>query len=149
MIIIQTFTMARWQIVVKTSEATKQTKDQNDNKKQTNKQNKTKTITKRAEGAGVEKQLNEWSSDVVIIIDLRETERGRGLKRVLLRLYPKQILADFYRFTSGRYGAKKSWTIANIFLLVSKCSWSFPNRSVLIFLSFSSSLLMVLFLILL
>ena len=36
---------------------------------------------------------------------------------------------------------KKSWTIANIFLLVSKCSWSFPNRSVLIFLSFSSSLL--------
>ncbi len=52
------------------------------------------------------KQLNEWSSDVVIIIDLRETERGRGLKRVLLRLYPKQILADFYRFTSGRFGAK-------------------------------------------
>ena len=45
--------------------------------------------------------------------------------------------------------AQKSWTIANIFLLVSKCSWSFPNRSVLIFLSFSSSLLMVLFLILL
>ena len=32
MIIIQTFTMARWQIVVKTSEATKQTKDQNNNK---------------------------------------------------------------------------------------------------------------------
>ena len=32
MIIIQTFTMARWQIVVKTSEATKQTKDQNDNR---------------------------------------------------------------------------------------------------------------------
>ena len=31
------------------------------------------------------------------------------------------------------------------FLLVSKCSWSFPNRSVLIVLSFSSSLLMVLF----
>ena len=96
--------MARWQIVVKTSEATKQTKDQNDNKKQTN---KTKTTTtNRAEGAGVKKQLNEWSSDVVIIIDLRETERGRGLKRLLLRLYPKQILADFYRFTSGRFGAK-------------------------------------------
>ena len=35
--------MTRWQIVVKTSMATKQTKDQNDNKKQTNKQNKTKT----------------------------------------------------------------------------------------------------------
>ena len=56
MIIIQTFTMARWQIVVKTSATTKQTKDQNDNKKQTNKQNETKTTTtKRAEGAGVEK----------------------------------------------------------------------------------------------
>ncbi len=48
--------MARWQIVVKTSEATKQTKDQNDNKKQTN---KTKTTTKRAEGAGVEKQITK------------------------------------------------------------------------------------------
>ena len=56
MVIIQTFTMARWQIVVKTSEATKQTKDQNDNKKQTN---KTKTTTKRAEGAGVEKQITK------------------------------------------------------------------------------------------
>ena len=42
MVIIQTFTMARWQIVFKTSEATKQTKDQNDNNKQKNKQNKTK-----------------------------------------------------------------------------------------------------------
>ena len=50
--------MAIWQIVVKTSEATKQTKDQND-KKQTNKQNKTKTTTKRAEGAGVEKQTTK------------------------------------------------------------------------------------------
>ena len=62
MIIIQTFTMARWQIVVKTSEATKQTKDQNDNKKQTNKQNITKpttTTTQRAEGAGVEKQITK------------------------------------------------------------------------------------------
>ena len=60
MIILQTFTMARWQIVIKTSEATKQTKDQNDNKKQTNKQNKTKTTTtKRAEGAGVEKQTTK------------------------------------------------------------------------------------------
>ena len=46
--------MARWQIIVKTSEATKQTKDQNDNKKQTNKQNKTKTTTtKQAEGRGL------------------------------------------------------------------------------------------------
>ena len=84
--------MSVTQIVVKTAEATKQTKDQNDNKKQTNKQNKT-TTTKRAEGAGVEKQLNKWLSDV-IIIDLRETERGKGLKCVLLRLYPKQLLAD-------------------------------------------------------
>ena len=50
--------MARWQIVVKTSEATKQTKDQNHNKKQTNKQNKTKTTTKREEGTGVEKANN-------------------------------------------------------------------------------------------
>ncbi len=60
MTITQTPTMARWQIIVKTSEATKQTKDQNDNKKQTNKQNKTKTTTtKRAEGAGVEKQITK------------------------------------------------------------------------------------------
>ena len=52
--------MARWQIVVKTSEAAKQTKDQNDNKKQTNKQNKTKTTTtQRAEGAGVEIQITK------------------------------------------------------------------------------------------
>ena len=39
MIIIQPFTMAKWQIVLKTSEATKETKetkDQNDNNKQTN-----------------------------------------------------------------------------------------------------------------
>ena len=100
-IIIQTFTMARWEIVVKTSEATKQTKDQNDNKNQPNKQTKTKTKQTKKRAEGVEKQLNERSSDVDIIIDLRETERGRGLKRVLLRLYPKQIWADFYRFTSG------------------------------------------------
>ena len=58
MTIRQTPTMARWQIIVKTSEATKQTKDQNDNKKQTNKQNKT-TTTKRAEGAWVEKQITK------------------------------------------------------------------------------------------
>ena len=50
--------MARWQIVVKTSEATKQTKDQNDNNKKP--KNKTKpTTTKRAEGAGVEKQITK------------------------------------------------------------------------------------------
>ena len=39
MIITQTFTMARWQIVVKKSEATKQTKDQNNNKAKQEKQN--------------------------------------------------------------------------------------------------------------
>ena len=41
--------MARWQIVVKKSEATKQTRDQNDNK---NKQTtpKQQTTTKREEG---------------------------------------------------------------------------------------------------
>ena len=60
----------------------------------------------------------------------------------------KLFLADFYRFQTVGL-AQNLWTIANIFLLVSKCSWSFPNRSVLIFLSFSSSLLIVLFLILL
>ena len=81
----------------------KTNKDQNDNKKQTNKQTKQQNGSR---GWGLKKQLTEWSSDVVIIIDLRETERGRELKRVLLRLYHKQILADFYRFTSGRFGAK-------------------------------------------
>ena len=59
MITIKTFTMARWQIVVKTSEATKQTKDQNYNNKQTNKQNKTKTTTTKVEeGSGAEKANN-------------------------------------------------------------------------------------------
>ena len=61
MIIIQTFTMARWQIVVKTLEATKQTKDQNDNEKQPNKQptkqNKTKTTTNGRRGRGFKKQI--------------------------------------------------------------------------------------------
>ena len=45
MIITQTFTMARWQIVVKTSEATKPTKTKmttkNKQNKQTNNNNKT------------------------------------------------------------------------------------------------------------
>ena len=60
MIITQTFTMARWQIVAKTSEATKETKTKMTTK--TNKtRNKTKTKTttrKREEGAGVEKANN-------------------------------------------------------------------------------------------
>ena len=114
MIITQTFTMARWQIVVKTSEATKQTKNQNDNNK-TNKQKKNNN-NKTGGGAGVEKQLNEWSSDV-IIIDLRETERGRGLTRVLLRLYPKQILADITGFTSGSVWRKKFVDYSKYFLI--------------------------------
>ena len=63
--------MARWQIVVKTSEAPKQTKDQNDNKnKQTNKQNKTKTTTtKRAERAGDEKQINTNTNGLHLMCD--------------------------------------------------------------------------------
>ena len=55
MIITQTFTMARWQIVVKTSEATKPTKTKMITKnKQTNKtKNKKATTTpKREEGGG-------------------------------------------------------------------------------------------------
>ena len=55
--------MARWQTVVKTSEATKPTKTKMTTKnKQTNKQaNKTKnktTTTKREEGVGVKKANN-------------------------------------------------------------------------------------------
>ena len=93
--------MARWQIVVKTSEATKPTKTKMTTKnKQASKQNKQQQQQQQQQngrrGWGLKKQLTEWSSDVVIIIDLRETERGRGLKRVRLRLYHKQILADFY-----------------------------------------------------
>ena len=52
MIIIQTFTMARWQIVVKTSEATKQTKGQNDNKKQTNKTKQKQNNNNQTGGGG-------------------------------------------------------------------------------------------------
>ena len=56
MIITHTFTMVRWQIVVKTSEATKQTKIKmtTKTKKQNkiNKQNKTKTTTTKREERG-------------------------------------------------------------------------------------------------
>ena len=52
MIITQTFTMARWQIVVKKSEATKQIKDQNNNKNKQTITTATTTTTKREEGAG-------------------------------------------------------------------------------------------------
>ena len=61
MIITQTFTMVRWQIGVKTSEATKQTKTKmtTTKNKQTNKQKIThKKTKKREEGAGVEKANN-------------------------------------------------------------------------------------------
>ena len=52
MIITQTFTMARWQIVVKTSEATKQTKTKMTTKtnKQTNKQTKQQQLYVTAVG---------------------------------------------------------------------------------------------------
>ena len=52
MIITQTFTMARWQIVVKPSEATKPTKT-----KMKEKKTKKKTPTRREEGVGVKKQI--------------------------------------------------------------------------------------------
>ena len=53
-IITQIFTMARWQIVVKKSEATKQTKDQNkNNNKNKTKNNKKKKQTKK-------KKREEW-----------------------------------------------------------------------------------------
>ena len=61
MIITQTFTMARWQIVVKTSEATKPTKTRmtkNKQKKQANKTKNKTTTTKREEGVGVKKANN-------------------------------------------------------------------------------------------
>jgi len=62
MIITQTFTMARWQIVAKTSEATKQTKTKMTTKnKQTNKtKNKTKQKQQnqnRRRGRGLKKQI--------------------------------------------------------------------------------------------
>ena len=52
MIITQTFTKARWQIVVKKSEATKQTKDQNKINKKTNKKTKQKQTNNKT-GGGV------------------------------------------------------------------------------------------------
>ena len=59
MIIIQTFTMARWQIVVKTSEATKQTKDQTDNKKQTNKRKQKQQQQNGRRRRGLKKQITK------------------------------------------------------------------------------------------
>ena len=57
MIITQTFTMARWQIVVKTSEATKPTKTKMTTKnKQAKKKKKKKK--KREDGVGVKKANN-------------------------------------------------------------------------------------------
>ena len=60
MIITQTFTMAKWQIVVKTSEATKPRKTKMTTKnKQTSKQNKKQNNNnKTEEGVGVKKATN-------------------------------------------------------------------------------------------
>ena len=63
MIISQTFTMARWQIVVKTSEATKPTKTKMTTKnkltsKQNNNNKKQQKTTKREDGVGVKKANN-------------------------------------------------------------------------------------------
>ena len=59
MIITQTFTMARWPIVVKTSEATKPRKTKMTTKnKQANKTKNKTTTTKREEGVGVKKANN-------------------------------------------------------------------------------------------
>ena len=53
MVITQTFTMARWQIVVKTSEATKARKTKMTTKnKQTNKQNKKQNNNNKTGGGG-------------------------------------------------------------------------------------------------
>ena len=62
MIITQTFTMARWQIVVKTSEATKPTKTKMTTKKQTNKQTKKQQKKQQQQqngtwGWGLKKQI--------------------------------------------------------------------------------------------
>ena len=83
MIITQTFYMARWQIVVKRSEATKQTKDQTTTKqktktKQTIKQKSKQKQTQQQQqnrrmGAGGYKANNY--SNVIININLRETHR--------------------------------------------------------------------------
>ena len=52
--------MARWQIVVKCQRQQNKQKTKMTTTKQTNKQNKTKTTTtKRAEVAGVEKQITK------------------------------------------------------------------------------------------
>ena len=67
MIITQIFTMARWQIVVKRSEATKQRKTKMTTKTNKTKQNKNKTktrTTKREEGAGVGKKTKKTNQMV-------------------------------------------------------------------------------------
>ena len=81
MIIIQTFTI-RWQDGKLFSKRQRQQNKQKTKMTATNKQtNKTKTTTTTTtkngqRGRGLKnKQLNEWTSDVVIIIDLRERQR--------------------------------------------------------------------------
>ena len=88
MIITQTFTMARWQIVVNRSEATKQTKDQTTTKQQNLKQNNTnKQSNKKAKNnnnnkngrMGAEGYKANNKLNVILNIDLRETQReGQG-----------------------------------------------------------------------
>ena len=85
MIITQTFTVVRWQIVVKRSEATKQNKDQTTTKqktktksktnKQTKQQTKTKTKEQKEQNRtmGAEGYKANNYSNVIINIDLRET----------------------------------------------------------------------------
>ena len=62
MIITQTFTMARWQIVVKMSKATKQNKDQNNNNKNktthTHTQKNTQKHNKNGRGKAGGKKAN-------------------------------------------------------------------------------------------
>ena len=110
MIITQTFTMARWKIVVKRSETRKQTKEQITTKqktttKQTNNQtNKQQQQNRRMEVEGY--KANNYSN-VIINIDLRETHTQRERVKACTCIMDKLTYPDFYRFTSGRCDAKK------------------------------------------
>jgi len=79
MIITQTFTVVRWQIVVKRSEATKQTKDQTTTKQKTKTKSKTKEQQEQNRTMGAEGYKANNYSNVIINIDLRETHtEGEG-----------------------------------------------------------------------
>ena len=69
MIIPRTFTMARWQIVVKKSKATKQTKDQNYNNNNTHKNGRGRAESEKANVSDVividtEIPVNVWDEQV-------------------------------------------------------------------------------------